>query len=347
MAPAQSPGWRRLFRGQFRKTKMCHFHALGRCHYGEKCAFAHSSEDLECAPDLTKTALCIAWQKGHCPLKAADCHYAHGAQDLRLTPAFNKAKLSQRTRVSQHEDGVEFSECGRLEEDEMSNFALGCSVSTGEGSFSVSRESTATTTNDLPAPRSAAVATKRPTASPSNTQPWCNNPPISAPPGLELPVQRRTLHPAMLARPCSFRVESAACVASAAAAVAVAAAANAANLADAAVAATSTAPGQSMACVCPRQPPEWHSAWSGLATLTPKGTSTTPPMVAPVAPQTVTPVAPQRVPLPLQQHLTSSWSSQGMPRSPDRMPRSPVYVPVNQRLLQLDEGRQEIASVQP
>jgi len=318
MAPAQSPGWRRLFRGQFRKTKMCHFYALGRCHYGEKCAFAHNSEDLESAPDLTKTALCIAWQKGHCPLKAADCHFAHGTHELRLTPAFNKAKLSQRTRAPQGDEGLDFPECGQLGEDDMSDFALG---STREGSISVSRESTATLVHDgVPPPsepRSAAVATKCPSASSSNNQPWCNNLPISAPPGLEL-----------LVNPSLFRVESAAFAANAAAAAAMAAAAKAADAA--AVATAGATLGPSLACVCPRQSPEWHSAWSGLATLTPKGTSTIPPVAKTFAP----PMAP----LPLQQHLTTPWSLQGMPRSPANAPRSPLYVPVNQRLLQFDEA---------
>jgi len=232
MAPAESPGWRRLFRGQFRKTKMCHFHALGRCHYGEKCAFAHSPEDLECAPDLTKTAMCIAWQKGNCPLKAADCHFAHGTHELRLTPVFNKAKLSQRTRLPQ-------------DQDEMSDFAHGStregSTHGGSGSIAVSRESTEPITHDFPAPWSVPVATNRLTASSLSDEPWCNNLPISAPPGLELPmVYRRTWNPAALARPASFRVESAAFAASAAAA-AVTAAASAANAADAAAVAATTA----------------------------------------------------------------------------------------------------------
>mmetsp|Transcript_112916 Transcript_112916/g.224767 ORF Transcript_112916/g.224767 Transcript_112916/m.224767 type:complete len:310 (-) Transcript_112916:73-1002(-) len=309
MAPAQSPGWRRLFRGQFRKTKMCHFHALGRCHYGDRCAFAHNPEDLECAPDLTKTALCIAWQKGHCPLKAADCHFAHGTNELRLTPAFNKAKLSQRTKGFHDDDG-----------------------STQEGcSISVSRESTGTTSYDVPAPlsesRSACVVTKRPTASSLINQPWCNSLPISAPPGLELP-----------ATPYPFRAESAAFAATAAAAAAVAATGTAVKAADAAaVAAMSASLGPSMACVYPRQPPEWHPAWSGLATLTPKGTSTTPPMAQ----------------LPSHQDPTPSWplaatgSARGMPCSPANVPRSPLYVSLSQRFLQFDEGRSEIAALQP
>jgi len=151
MAPAQSPGWRRHFRGQFRKTKLCRFNAIGQCNYGQKCAFAHSSWELENAPDLTKTALCLAWEKGQCPLEAEDCHFAHGSEELRLTPAFNKAQFSQRTRAAQNES-QESDRISRLDftklaeapcEEVMSDCAKG---STRSGSMS--RESTSTATQD-------------------------------------------------------------------------------------------------------------------------------------------------------------------------------------------------------
>jgi len=101
MAPAQSPGWKRHFRKQFRKTQLCRFNAVGQCQHGQNCSFAHSPGELTSSPDLTKTALCTAWQKGRCPLTAADCHFAHGSEELRLTPAFNNTKLSQRTRAAE------------------------------------------------------------------------------------------------------------------------------------------------------------------------------------------------------------------------------------------------------
>jgi len=103
MAPAQSPGWRRHFRKQFRKTQLCRFNAVGQCNNGQNCSFAHSPLELSTVPDLTKTALCSAWQKGRCPLAAADCHFAHGSEELRLTPAFDKAGFSQRTRAAKQD----------------------------------------------------------------------------------------------------------------------------------------------------------------------------------------------------------------------------------------------------
>lgn len=147
MAPAQSPGWRRHFRSQFKKTKLCRFNSIGQCNYGQKCAFAHSSWELENAPDLTKTALCLAWEKGQCPLKAEDCHFAHGSEELRLTPAFNKAKFSQRTRAAQDEPQeshkINLLDFTTLKEDVMSDCAKG---STRSGSMS--RESTSTAIQD-------------------------------------------------------------------------------------------------------------------------------------------------------------------------------------------------------
>jgi len=145
MAPAQSPGWRRHFRSQFCKTKLCRFNAIGQCNYGQKCAFAHSSWELENAPDLTKTALCLAWEKGQCPLEAEDCHFAHGSEELRLTPAFNKAKFSRRTRAaeSQESDTINHLDLTKLADDVLSDCAKG---STRSGSMS--RESTSTATQD-------------------------------------------------------------------------------------------------------------------------------------------------------------------------------------------------------
>jgi hypothetical protein len=125
MATAQSPGWRRQFRKQFRKTKLCGFNAVGRCNNGQNCAFAHSPWELEAAPDLTKTALCLAWQKGQCPRAAADCHFAHGSEELRLTKAFNNAKFSQRTRAAQEDSydcqGIDLLDFTKLAEDVLSD----------------------------------------------------------------------------------------------------------------------------------------------------------------------------------------------------------------------------------
>jgi len=141
MAPAQSPGWQKHFRNQFRKTQLCRFNAVGQCNHGKNCSFAHSPSELESVPDLTKTALCLAWQKGQCPLAAADCHFAHSSEELRLTPAFNNTKLSQRTRAakedSHHSQKIDPLDFTKLAEDVLSDSTEGSARS-----GSMSREST-------------------------------------------------------------------------------------------------------------------------------------------------------------------------------------------------------------
>eukprot|EP00427_Karlodinium_veneficum_P022259 CAMPEP_0169116380 /NCGR_PEP_ID=MMETSP1015-20121227/29861_1 /TAXON_ID=342587 /ORGANISM="Karlodinium micrum, Strain CCMP2283" /LENGTH=216 /DNA_ID=CAMNT_0009178927 /DNA_START=71 /DNA_END=721 /DNA_ORIENTATION=- len=73
---------------QFLKTEMCSFHAVGRCKRASACKFAHSFDEIEARPNLTKTSLCKAWQKGQCALPAARCQFAHDADDLRSTRGF-------------------------------------------------------------------------------------------------------------------------------------------------------------------------------------------------------------------------------------------------------------------
>jgi len=141
MAPAQSSEWRRHFRNQLRKTQLCRFNAVGQCNYGQNCFFAHSPGELKTLPDMTKTTLCFAWQKGQCLLAAADCHFAHGSEELRVTPSFNNAKLSQRTRAakrdSHHSQTMNRLDFTKLAEDVLSDSTEDCMRS-----VSMSREST-------------------------------------------------------------------------------------------------------------------------------------------------------------------------------------------------------------
>jgi hypothetical protein len=76
------------FRSQLTKTKFCsHFHK-GTCHFGSKCAFAHSASELKKMPNLRKTRMCEAFLKGHC--NQADCKFAHGEGDLTKAELFHK-----------------------------------------------------------------------------------------------------------------------------------------------------------------------------------------------------------------------------------------------------------------
>merc|ERR1719359_2040914 len=67
------------------------YHLRGSCQYGEGCAFAHTSEEIENAPDLSKTCLCKAFVAGKC--EDPNCGFAHGVQELRSTDTFYKKTL--------------------------------------------------------------------------------------------------------------------------------------------------------------------------------------------------------------------------------------------------------------
>lgn len=79
-----------LVRQQFRKTEICRFWQV-HCDLGNRCPFAHGPEELLPRPDLHKTSLCGAWQRGRCRLKASLCPFAHGFTDMRSTQGFVQA----------------------------------------------------------------------------------------------------------------------------------------------------------------------------------------------------------------------------------------------------------------
>mmetsp|Transcript_21549 Transcript_21549/g.67282 ORF Transcript_21549/g.67282 Transcript_21549/m.67282 type:complete len:364 (+) Transcript_21549:3-1094(+) len=71
------------------KTQVCrYFGSRGhRCRRGDACPYAHGDADLRQAPDLTKTALCLAFMGGACPYSAEECKFAHGVADKRSLKA--------------------------------------------------------------------------------------------------------------------------------------------------------------------------------------------------------------------------------------------------------------------
>mmetsp|Transcript_87878 Transcript_87878/g.204531 ORF Transcript_87878/g.204531 Transcript_87878/m.204531 type:complete len:282 (-) Transcript_87878:122-967(-) len=82
---------RSCLRKQLRKTKMCQHFERGECHFGLECAFAHSPDEIQSAPDLRKTRLCEAFADGNC--RDANCSFAHGEAELRSTDLFFKKTL--------------------------------------------------------------------------------------------------------------------------------------------------------------------------------------------------------------------------------------------------------------
>jgi len=81
------------------KTKMCKFHARGRCARGKACSFAHGVDELLTAPNLHKTQLCADFARdGQCR-RGARCKFAHGVGQLRPL-------VSNRTQAPQHQTQV-------------------------------------------------------------------------------------------------------------------------------------------------------------------------------------------------------------------------------------------------
>lgn len=78
-------------RGQFHKTKMCAFHKKKKCTMGVGCPFAHSREELNAPPDLSKTKLCVNFFRKKC--NDANCKFAHGHAELRATGSVYKTEL--------------------------------------------------------------------------------------------------------------------------------------------------------------------------------------------------------------------------------------------------------------
>lgn len=69
----------------FDKTKLCKFHAKGRCRRGPACTFAHAGGELRPHPDFYKTQLCTdLFRNGLCERGAACC-YAHAPHEIRRT----------------------------------------------------------------------------------------------------------------------------------------------------------------------------------------------------------------------------------------------------------------------
>jgi hypothetical protein len=67
------------------------YHLQGVCQFGDSCAFAHSCDELQGAPDLRKTRLCKSFVDGVC--QDPDCTFAHTEEELRSTDMFYKKTL--------------------------------------------------------------------------------------------------------------------------------------------------------------------------------------------------------------------------------------------------------------
>mmetsp|Transcript_66180 Transcript_66180/g.104134 ORF Transcript_66180/g.104134 Transcript_66180/m.104134 type:complete len:227 (-) Transcript_66180:283-963(-) len=86
----------------FKKTKLCSFFQTNTCRYGEQCDYAHGQAEIESALDLRKTAICVAWVSGKCPLTKAACRFSHGKKDLRPLASPQKGESTRAYGPSWH-----------------------------------------------------------------------------------------------------------------------------------------------------------------------------------------------------------------------------------------------------
>eukprot|EP00420_Gonyaulax_spinifera_P036213 CAMPEP_0197883414 /NCGR_PEP_ID=MMETSP1439-20131203/10249_1 /TAXON_ID=66791 /ORGANISM="Gonyaulax spinifera, Strain CCMP409" /LENGTH=163 /DNA_ID=CAMNT_0043503133 /DNA_START=54 /DNA_END=542 /DNA_ORIENTATION=+ len=88
---------------QLVKTRFCKHFRRGYCRYQDKCAYAHTSEELMPRPNLMKTKICMSFLSGRC--SNDECTYAHGLMELRQVPEQAGGDLQSRSLsppLSQH-----------------------------------------------------------------------------------------------------------------------------------------------------------------------------------------------------------------------------------------------------
>lgn len=65
------------------KTRLCKFYSDGSCPRGDQCRFAHGQEELQAAPDLSRTKMCPALLKTGSCKRGPSCRFAHSEDELR------------------------------------------------------------------------------------------------------------------------------------------------------------------------------------------------------------------------------------------------------------------------
>lgn len=78
-----------------KKTTLCKHFLRGHCRFEDKCSYAHSADELQSKPNLTKTRMCANWLSGRC--RNENCTYAHGTEEVQSTKAA-QAKASETKR---------------------------------------------------------------------------------------------------------------------------------------------------------------------------------------------------------------------------------------------------------
>eukprot|EP00929_Paragymnodinium_shiwhaense_P083093 TRINITY_DN44128_c0_g1_i1.p1 TRINITY_DN44128_c0_g1~~TRINITY_DN44128_c0_g1_i1.p1 ORF type:complete len:283 (-),score=80.74 TRINITY_DN44128_c0_g1_i1:589-1437(-) len=129
---------------QLTKTRLCAFFTQKVCRNGASCSFAHGVEELTAKPDLRKTSICKAWEKGACPHAPADCHFAHGYQQIRVSKGFvpepsrgggaseviGSGKRQQKKAIKQSQALLPGADGSPFQSDDMDAFEVSSETST-------------------------------------------------------------------------------------------------------------------------------------------------------------------------------------------------------------------------
>jgi len=102
----------------FDKTRLCKFHAKGKCKRGQACTFAHGDREVQPQPEFYHTQLCADFlRSGGCKSGSA-CSYAHCPQELRRAKMHKSSKRSGSKKVADSEVSWEVRRLEMMQQEE-------------------------------------------------------------------------------------------------------------------------------------------------------------------------------------------------------------------------------------
>jgi len=79
-SPAPPPAKKRLAKF-LKNTEICKHHQRGHCRFGDKCSYAHGTDELMTRPDFAKTRICAYFLAGCCVND--NCFFAHDQEEVQ------------------------------------------------------------------------------------------------------------------------------------------------------------------------------------------------------------------------------------------------------------------------
>jgi hypothetical protein len=95
------------------RTRMCKYALQGFCTKGARCDFAHDNTTLKRRPNLSRTSLCIAFDKSGKCRKGDACKYAHGGAALHQSVPLHRGD----SQVTEESFSNKETPCVRATED--------------------------------------------------------------------------------------------------------------------------------------------------------------------------------------------------------------------------------------